>query len=380
MTVTRTDRTLVVHPDPAVRQEIENTLRRVHRRPIAMRHAGSAGAAVQVAREHDPRIVLLDLEHERAVSLAVARELRRSGRLIIGLLNPLLRGDGSAEFLRHAVRSGVNEFLSVPVADAELAAAIETLPDSADATEEGRSIAFFSHQGGVGTTTLAINTAFAMVGERQRKRVAILDANVQFGSVATQLGLKPETDLADAVREVDRGGILPLVVAGRDPAVAIAASPRDLIDAESVGPQELGRLLIEMRRNFDYVMIDTAPVLDALALAALDLSDTIVVVTTASSPVVAGTARLLRMLSSVGFDERRIRLVINQYRNANDMVSPEVVAEQLGRPIDDVIPFLAPVSVAAHRGSPALFERSAGSFREAILRLAKDLQRGERVA
>jgi MinD-like ATPase involved in chromosome partitioning or flagellar assembly len=120
--------------------------------------------------------------------------------------------------------------------------------------------------------------------------------------------------------------------------------------------------------------------LDALALAVLDLSDTVVVVTTASSPVVAGTARLLRMLKSVGFDDRRIRLVVNQYRNANDMVPPEIVAEHVDRAIDHVVPFLAPVSLAAHRGTPALFERAAGPFREAVLRLAKDLQRGDATA
>ncbi len=375
MTVTRTDRALVIHPDGSVRREIESALRRVSNHPVAARHAASAGVALQVAREHDPRIVLLDLEHERAVSLAVAKELRRSGRFIIGLLNPLLQGDGSAEFLRHAVRSGVNEFVALPLADAELAAAMESLPDTEGVADEGRAIAFFGHQGGVGTTSLAINCAFAIATER--RRVALLDANVQFGSVAAQLGVVPENDLSHAIRDVTVGAVLPLTVVGRDPSIAIAASPSDFLAAESISPQELGRILIELRRSFDTVVVDTAPVLDALALVVLDLCESVVVVTEPNSPTIAGTGRLLRMLADLGFNGRRVRLVINKYRSASDVVPPEIVAEQLGHEVDHVIPFVAPVAAAAHRGVPALFERAAVPFREPLLKLAKDISRKE---
>lgn len=373
MMTARTDRALIVHPELAVRQDIEGVLRRVHRHPVAVRHASTAGVALQVAREHDPRIVLLDLEHERAVSLAVARELRRPGRIVIGLLNPLLQADGSAEFLRHAVRSGVNEFVPLPLAEAELSAALETLPESGSGAEEGRAIAFFGHQGGVGTTSLAINTAFALAGEK--RRVALVDANVQFGSVAAQLGVAPESDLAHAIRELNAGAILPLTVVGRDPSVALTASPADVLAAEEITPQDIGRVLIELRRSFDAVVVDTAPVLDALALAALDLCETIVIVTEGSAQTIAGTARLLRMLRDLGFGEHRTRLVINKYRSATDVVPPDIVAEQLGREVDYTVPFVAPVAAASHRGVPALFERAAAPYRDAVVRLAKDLAR-----
>lgn len=375
MTPARTDRALVVHPELSVRQDVEGVLRKVHRHAVAVRHAATAGVALQVAREHDPRIVLLDLEHERAVSLAVARELRRPGRVVIGMLNPLLQSDGSAEFLRQAVRAGVNEFVAVPLADGELAAALEVVPEASTDAEEGKTIACFSHQGGVGTTALAINLAFALAGDR--KRVAILDANVQFGSVAVQLGLVPETDLATAVRELDGGGMLPVTLAGRDPGIAVVSSPADILAAETVRPQDVARVLIELRRTFESVVVDTAPSMDAVTLAVLDLAETIVVVTEGSSHTVAGTARLLRILKELGFGDERVRLVMNRYRSAADVVPPEVVAEQLGRDIDEVLPFMAPVAAASHRGVPALFERAAGHYREGVVRLAKGLSRKE---
>ena len=83
MTAGRTDRVVIVHPDPAVRSAIENVLRRVHKFSIAVRHAAHAGTAIQIVREYDPRIVLLDLGQEKALALSVAKELRRPDRLLM---------------------------------------------------------------------------------------------------------------------------------------------------------------------------------------------------------------------------------------------------------------------------------------------------------
>jgi pilus assembly protein CpaE len=376
----RTDRVLIVHPDPAVRREIENVVRRAHKHSIAARHAGNAGAAVQLARDFDPRIVLLDLVQDRALALSVAKELRRPDRLIVGLVNPLITqgdsGGSEAEFLRQAVRAGVGDFAALPLSDAEIAAALETAPQGGPATQEGRTIAFFSHQGGVGTTTLAINTAIALrVGEPARS-VVVMDANIQFGCVAAHLGMVPERDLGDAIRELDLGPMFPLPSTGSDAPVSVLASPLDPRAAEMITPEDVSRVVIELRRRFGSVVIDTAPVLDLMTLSVLDLSETVVVVTEPLAPTIAGTARLLGMLASLGITDDRVRLVVSRFRDAPDLLSPAVISQQLGRPVDHVVPFLMPVTAGTHRGVPAVFERGTAPFTDAMKRLARDVARG----
>jgi len=372
----RIDRILIVHADPAVGREIEAALRRAHPHPLAARHAASAAAAVQAAREYDPRIVFLDLGQERAVALSAATELRRSDRMLIGLLNPLMNG-GGADLLRHAVRAGISDFVSLPLSDDEVVAVLAAAPQQSSATHEARTIAFFGHQGGVGTTTLAINTAFAIRAGDATRTAALLDANVQFGSVASHLGIVPERDLGDTVREIELGAMLPLESAGPDPGVALVASPVDPRVAERITPEDMSRVVIELRRRFHAVVIDTAPVLDLLTLSVLDLSDTVVVVTEASAPTVAGTARLLRMLSTLGFGDERIRLAVSRYRSAPEVLHPDVVAQQLGRAVDYVVPFNTPVALGSHRGVPALFDRNAAPFADVVKRIARAAPRGK---
>lgn len=377
MTETRTDRVLIVHPDPAVRREIESAVRRTHKYPIAVRQVSTPNAAIQAAREHDPRIVFLELGEERALTLSVARELRRIDRLLIGLFNPLVEEKdlAEAEFIRHAVRAGIGEFVPLPLSDTELAAALASVPETRTGAHEGRAIAFFGHQGGVGTTTLAVNTALALSMAEPRRPVALMDANVQFGAVAFQLGMVPDRDLSDAIREIDQGVISPLPMAAPDVPLAVLASPSDTRAAELVTPEDVSRVLIELRRRFQAIIIDTAPVLDMLTLSVLDLTETVIVVTDASAPTVAGAARALRMLADVGFDGNRVRLVVSKHRNAADALPIDVIAQELRRPVDYVVPFLVPVSVGTHRGSPALFEKGAAQFADAVRKIAADVLR-----
>jgi len=372
----RIDRVLVVHPEAATRHDLESVVRRAHAHPVAVRHVGSPSAAVQAAREHDPRIVLIDLGEERALTLTVTRELRRSDRLIIGLYNPLVEESGSeAEFLRQAVRAGIGDFVPLPASESELAEALAATPKSGASSHDGKVVAFFGHQGGVGTTTLAVNTALALASPDARRPVAIVDANVQFGAVAKHLGFAPDRDLSDAIRELDQGTLFTLPSSESAPDLQVLACPSDPHDAERVTPEDLSRIIIELRRRCSVVVVDTAPVLDQLTLAALDLAETIVVVTEGTAPTVAGTVRLLQMLEEIGFGEERVRVVLSRFRSAQDILAQSVVSGQLGRPVDHLVPFLFPVSLAAHRGVPAFHEKQTKPFVDAVKGIARDVRR-----
>src|SRR4029077_3692132 len=68
-----------------------------------------------------------------------------------------------------------------------------------DSTQR-RIIAVYSPKGGVGTTTVAVNVATWLAGQRPGA-VAILDLDFQFGQVATHLNLETRTTMAEVVRD-----------------------------------------------------------------------------------------------------------------------------------------------------------------------------------
>ena len=76
----------------------------------------------------------------------------------------------------------------------------------------GKVISVFAGKGGVGKTMLTVNLAVALA-KRPDTRVAIVDADIQFGDVPLFLNLMPRTTLADVLPDAehldDDHGLLP---------------------------------------------------------------------------------------------------------------------------------------------------------------------------
>lgn len=367
-------RVLVVHPEAEVRGSIEESLRNIGPKPLIVESAPSLADGLRQARAIKPHVVFLDLGAERSLVLDAARELRAPGCLIVGLYNPLvLRGD--LPFFRDATRAGVGDFIPLPASDSELLSALNSAETrDGRAPAEGRVIAFFSQQGGVGTTSLAVNTALLMAGSDQVKgKVALCDAAVQFGSAVSFLGLKAQRDLADLVRDPQGVAALPACLTEEPGSgLKVLAAPRDPVEGDKITPEDITRVLIELRRRFDWVVVDTPPTLDLLTLAVLDSADKIFVVTEAVTPTILGTSRLLKVLNDERLGADRIRLVLNRFNTFEGNLSERTVADQLGRPVDHVVPYDRSFVTAATRGRPVLLGRPSTALEAAFSALGQD--------
>lgn len=367
---------LLIHPDAAERRALDQALRRVSLFPVAITEAASLAAGLESVRRGDPRVVVLLLSDQPDLALDLAREVRRPDRLILGLYNPLVMQAQAADFFRRAARAGVGDFVPLPAAEAELrealAAALEAPSREAD-SRQGKLVCFFSHKGGVGTSTLALSTALALAATEEREgSVVLCDAALQLGSAAALLQLTPELDIADLVRDLaSLEAISTYLTVEEDTGLRVLASPRDPREAERISPEDLGRVLIALRRRFEVVVVDTPRGLDLLTLAVLDLAETIFVVTEPIAPTVAATARLLDLLAEEGLAGERVRIVLNRYSTSEWNLRDRLVAEHLGRPVDHVVPYNEMVLLAASTGIPLVLREKRSNFVEAVSRLAQ---------
>ncbi len=379
-------RILLVHADAATRRAIDQALRRSAKGPVAIYEAPSLLAGLRSLGRVDPHVVLVDLSEERELAFELAVAARRPGRLIIGLYSPLAISEREGDLFRRAARAGFCDFVPLPAAEAELAAAFlpAQIGGGVDGAvedrerAEGRLIAFVSHKGGVGTTTLAVNTALALAASgRVERGVALSDAALQFGGAAPMLGLVPEVDLADLVRDLDEPEALLSYLAYEPKSrLALLASPRDPRAAERISPEDLGRALIALRRRFGLVVVDTSTSLDLMTLAVLDLAETIVLVTEALAPTVVASALWLDLIEEQGFARERLRVVLNRHSAAAGYLSERTVAEHLGRSIDQVVPEGDGVRAAGAIGSPMVLAQPKAAFSLAVGRLAEGILGG----
>jgi len=163
------------------------------------------------------------------------------------------------------VRNGCSEFLTKPIDEADLAASLVRFQaamavDPHAQSGIGRVIAFFGAKGGVGTTMLAVHLATHLVRQHGKKTL-LIDHKHQLGHVALYLGLKDtQYHFDELLRNADRldSELLNGFVVRHRSGLDVIASPEMSGSPHEAKPEELERVMDFLRREYDYVLIDSS--------------------------------------------------------------------------------------------------------------------------
>ena len=262
--------------------------------------------------------------------------------------------------------------------------------DPSHSTGTGEIAAFFSPKGGVGNTTLAVNTAVLLAGggsgERRApapssngvlptSRVLLMDLDLQFGQVATHLNLSPRFDL---------GGLITDEQAMSDPEVARTYLTTHgsglMVLAAPSGPEADFRITLEhvqrivelMRPSFDHILVDLGNRLDSRSLWLLEESDAHVFVVFPEIAALRSMSLLMSFLTENTALEARTHLVVNHVfpkellktRDVENLLRAKPAAEipyeiEMIRSVNEGVPLVvgrpaAPASVAMRRVAQAV--------------------------
>jgi pilus assembly protein CpaE len=320
--------------------------------------ANDGWEALKSIRAKAPDLVITDVNMPNMNGFELTRRMRsdhRTARIPVVMLSARKQADdvltGYAE--------GADEYVPKPVEMAVLAAKIEVLIKRVKATQgevatkRGGNVILFVHgKGGVGCTTLAVNAAVALAATTIY-RVTLLDLNLEFGNAPMLLNLAPRQTLADLAEdahqelddatfarylEEDRSGVR--VLAGCD-----VPERAELVTVPAV-QQAIDRL----RRQSDYIVIDSPASFSQQVLAALDVADAAVVVTAAHLPSLKATKETLEVLEKLSYPRERTVLVVN--RTSESGVEMDHISRFFNRKADLVVPFAPACDDAADRGRP----------------------------
>ena len=374
---------LVVGDDPHLAAELEGALESATRARTAVRFAEGYADGAGAFRTQAPDLVCVALTGKVADFAGFVRDVRAidpQARLI-GIRDPRLDERDESPLLVEAVRSGLDDVLERPVSSRDLLPALTRVDQgSRRATGSGTVTAFHSTKGGVGKSTLSINTACALA-RHAPDEVLLVDCSLQLGVCAAALDLPSASSIADAVRERDRlDATLLRELAEPHPqsGLRVLAAPRDAIDASEVDDQAIARVLGLARRAFRFVVVDTLPIVDGVMLTILDLADRVYLVNQGTVPDVIGAARLLEVLDEIGVQADRRRIVLNRTmpRFPGRLLASEVSA-RLGQPVDFEVPYDRKVFTALNLGQPRVLQRARlpwSAWPRALDRIASDIE------
>jgi pilus assembly protein CpaE len=305
------------------------------------------------------------------------REDRRTARTPILVLSAAKQEQDILAGYSH----GADDYVGKPIDLAILAAKIETIlrqtrPAAQVVTaprKRGAVIAFVHGKGGVGTTTLAVNVAAALVAEGSA--VVLLDLNLQFGNAAMFLDLRPRNTIVDYAR-MDLARVtdedFAQLLADHQGGLRVLAAPPSPEEAELVSIAAVQQAIDMARGGRDTVVLDLPAKLDETALAALDLSDVVCVVAAPHLAALRGAADTLATLTRIGVAEERVVVVLD--RTTAKGIDDAGSTKFLKHKIDVVVPYAEKADAAADLGVPYVLadpnDKAAVAFRQLATRLA----------
>ncbi len=231
----------------------------------------------------------------------------------------------TTEVLRTALRLGIKDVIETPLTKDKLAESLELVSQSVSRGETprdwrpriGKVVTVMSPKGGAGKTVTASNVAVSLAEWSEPERVAILDADLQFGDVCITLQVDPKHTIVDAARDIEKldEELLGSLLARHSSGLRVLAAPLEPALADEVSTPVVVRTLGMLRRMFDYIVIDTAPFLDEPVLSILERSDVVLLVVDMDLPSVKNAKLALDTLRLIKFPFEKIKLVLNRHNS-----------------------------------------------------------------
>lgn len=291
------------------------------------------GDALMVLERSLPDVVIVGYSRAVEASLALAEELRRTQP---NLVMVALADAPDSSAILGAMRAGYKEFVVLPDDASRLRQVVhEAAFRPTDDEEKGRVIALTGAKGGVGTTTLAVHLAAELAAIH---RVILMDFDFGMGDVAPMMDISGRDSVADLLPRADRldERMLTSAVMVHRTKVNVLTTPDDM---ESIGPvraDDIFNLVNVAAKAYQWVIVDCGTYYDEAVAMALNVADSVVLVTTPDVTSVRDAFRRVRTLNVLGVERERVRLVVNRY-HAAAYVSKKDIAANLGMNIASTV-------------------------------------------
>ena len=278
---------------------------------------------------------------------------------------------------RDLTEAGVADYIVKPLTRELIAKALSPRTNAGElgrvTLKLGKMIAVIGARGGVGTTTVAVNLAWSLAN-RQARRVALVDLDMQSGDCALLLNVKPSPGLRDALANPLRidNLLLERLMTAHGERLFVLGSEEPLHEEVKFTVGATDTLFSVLRSQFHYVIVDVPRLPAPQYRRALDIADLRVLVADQTMRSVRDTVRLRTILGEGGSERRNILVVNRSGEGGSHALSLKDMETVIGAAPNSVIPFQpALLNAAANNGSVAAERR--GKFADTVGSLALEL-------
>ncbi|ESY24615.1 MULTISPECIES: CpaE family protein [unclassified Mesorhizobium] len=316
-------------------------------------HMGGIATAIEFYQSAPtPNLILLESRSEPKQLLEQLAQLSEycdpsSKVVVIGHYNDV-------GLYRELIRFGISEYVIAPVSMADIVSVVSSIFVDPEAEPIGRSIAFVGAKGGVGSSTIAHNVAWAM-SSLFKSEVVVADLDLAFGTANINFDQDPAQGIAEAVFSPERVDevYLDRLLAQCAEHLSLLAAPSTLERVYDFDPDAFTQLIDTAQRSVPLLVLDVPHIWTGWTKNTLIKADEIVITATPELANLRNTKNLVDMLTRLRPNDPPPKLIINQ---AGVPKRPEISASDFAEPLS-----LTPMSVIAF--DPLLFGNAANNGR-----------------
>ncbi|WP_224631208.1 CpaE family protein [Mesorhizobium sp. CA10] len=255
---------------------------------------------------------------------------------------------------RELIRSGISEYVIAPVSMTDIVSVVSSIFVDPDSEPIGRSIAFIGAKGGVGSSTIAHNVAWAM-SSLFKSEVVIADLDLAFGTANINFDQDPAQGIAEAVFSPERVDevYLDRLLAQCAEHLSLLAAPSTLERVYDFESEAFAQIIETAQRSAPLLVLDVPHVWSGWTKSTLIKADEIVITATPELANLRNTKNMVDMLKRLRPNDPPPKLIINQ---AGVPKRPEIAASDFAEPLG-----ITPMAVINFE--PLLFGNAANNGR-----------------
>jgi DNA-binding response OmpR family regulator len=325
-----------------------------------------------------PDLVLLDVMLPDMSGVEVCEQLRKRQENIDLPIIMLSALDQVSDKVK-CLEAGADEYVTKPIAPQELIARIKALlvrfrqVRRPSPKSPGKVLVFIGAKGGVGTTTVALNVASALV--MKDKKVIAAEIRSSYGTFSAQLNLDKPQGLVRLL-ELDPEKIdereINLHLANLPSGLNLLVGPQSVAEYRGIQPQKVEMIIQILASMADYTILDLPCIPSDLNQAAIRRCDLVALVVEPESTALASGVVAVDQLRSWGVYGNRLGIIVV---NRTPLVNPlklDQLKTSLGHEIIAVIPTAAEALIASQRaGLPITLFQPTGDVSRAYIDITK---------
>jgi pilus assembly protein CpaE len=219
---------------------------------------------------------------------------------------------------RILVQLQVADFIVKPVTTADLVRSCirAVRGPGRESRQEAEIFTFMPAAGGVGSTTMAIETAFQLHNSAMRaSSTCVVDLNFQQGACAEYLDLEPRFDITEIENNPERldRQLLDVMLSKHKSGLCVLASPNAPTEMRSFNTDLVIRVLDLASAYFDNVVIDLPRTWFPWTETVLLGTNRLFIVSEMTVPCLRNTQRLIEAISDAVGKEVRPNVIINRF-------------------------------------------------------------------